>query len=335
MSHASLYNDHKSTNDRSFYNRLAPLRWTFRKLGAVAPKTTGRIALRLFRTPHPHSTPGREKQWLESATRFEFQVGGETFAAWSWGKGPTVLLVHGWEGRGSQMGAFAQPLVDAGYRVVTFDGPAHGASTGKLASLPQFATAILAIAAQVGPLHGVVAHSFGSPAITLAMESGLQVDRLVFVSPPADLNEYVDYFCNLLGFSDRVRRHMIDRMENEFGILWDEVSRVTLLPQDSTDLLVIHDRDDRDSAFTNGEMVAKAWPGGHLLATSGLGHRRILRNKRVVAEAVELISATATGELLAITWEGASPSPTMPGHPPSHTIPREAPSPTLSRHVAV
>lgn len=294
MSETQLNNGNKSTNDRSFYRRLAPLRWTFRQLGGIAPKTTGRIALRLFRTPHPHSTPGREKRWLESADRFEFEVGGETFAAWSWGEGPTVLLVHGWEGRGSQMGAFAQPLVDAGYRAVTFDGPAHGASSGKLSSLPQFAAAIRALADRVGPLHGVVTHSFGSPAIALAMQNGLKVDRLAFVAPPADLDDYVDYFCNLLGFSNEVRRYMIDRMEQSFDLCWDEVRVATLQPQDQVELLVIHDHKDQDSAFANGHRVADAWPGSRLHPTSGLGHRRILRNQEVVSEVVEFIAIKAT-----------------------------------------
>jgi pimeloyl-ACP methyl ester carboxylesterase len=290
MSKTPLSHKDKSTNDRSFYKRLAPLRWIFRKLGTVAPKTTGRIALRLFRSPHAHSTPARELQWLESADRFEFEVGGETLVGWSWGSGPTVLLVHGWEGRGSQMGAFAQPLVEAGHRVVTFDGPAHGRSTGKLSSLPQFAAAIRQLADQIGPLHGIVAHSFGSPATALAMQQGMRADRLAFIAPPADLDEYIDYFCALLGFSKEVRSHMIDHLEQSFDLRWDDVRMAPLQPQAQTELLVIHDRDDQDSAFANGQRVAAAWPASRLHPTSGLGHRRILRNRAVVSRVVDFLS---------------------------------------------
>jgi pimeloyl-ACP methyl ester carboxylesterase len=293
MSQTHLSALKKSTNDRSFYKRLAPLRWAFGKLGTIAPKTTGRLALRLFRTPHAHSTPKREKVWLESADRLEFRVGDEAFAAWSWGEGPTVLLVHGWEGRGSQMGAFAQPLADAGYRAVTFDGPAHGASTGKLSSLPQFAAAIQTIAGRVGSLHGIVTHSFGSPATAWAMQQGLQTDRLVFIAPPADLDEYVDYFCDLLGFSSTARQHMIDRLEDNFNLRWDEARVAALVPQDRTELLVIHDREDQDSAFINGHRVVAAWPGSQLHPTSGLGHRRILRNQAVVSRVVAFLSETS------------------------------------------
>ena len=290
MSDTTFENGHKSTNDRAFYRKLAPLRWVLRHLGAVAPKTTGKIGLRLFRTPHPHPTPRREKQWLESAERFEVEIAGETFAAWSWGEGPIILLVHGWEGRGSQMGAFARPLVDAGFRVVTFDGPAHGASSGKLASVPQFATAIRGLTQRIGPLHGIVTHSFGGAATAWAMRHGLEVDRLVFIAPPADLDEYMDYFCDLLGLTDRVRQELTGTMEKRFDLLWEEVCRAILQPQADTPLLVIHDREDRDSAFTNGESVAGAWPDSQFFATTGLGHRRILRSPDVVAKAVSFLS---------------------------------------------
>jgi len=191
------------------------------------------------------------------------------------------------------MGAFAQPLVNAGYRVVTFDGPAHGISSGKLSSLPQFAETIRKLADLVGPLHGIVTHSFGGAATGWALRHGLTADRLVFIAPPADLDEYVDYFCDLLGFSDRVRRAMIQRMEHRFDLCWDDVRQASLTPNSDADLLVIHDHDDRDSAFINGRKVAAAWPNSRLHATSSLGHRRILRNKKVVSEVVEFITAKA------------------------------------------
>jgi pimeloyl-ACP methyl ester carboxylesterase len=294
MARAPLHNGYKSTNDRSFYKRLAPLRWTFGILGSVAPNLTARIALRLFRTPFRHPTPKRERRWLDSADSLNFEVAGETLPGWSWGSGPTVLLVHGWEGRGSQMGAFAQPLVDAGFRVVTFDGPGHGASTGKLSSLPQFAEAIQVLANLVGPLHGIITHSFGGAASAWALRQGLEANRLVLVAPPADLDEYIGYFGDLLGFSNDVRRRMLERLEHRFDIRWDDVRQATLVPRSGTDLLVIHDHDDQDSGYINGSTVAAAWPGSRLHATSGLGHRRILRNPKVVAQVVEFLSATST-----------------------------------------
>jgi hypothetical protein len=46
-------------------------------------------------------------------------------------------------------------------------------------------------------------------------------------------------------------------------------------------ILVVHDRDDDDTYWTEGAALAEAWPGAQLLTTTGLGHRRILRVNRI------------------------------------------------------
>ncbi len=79
---------------------------------------------------------------------------GRKFAAYSWGDGPTVLLVHGWSGNAGQMAEFVAPLTRAGFRAVAIDLPAHGASGGGLSSVVHFARAIWAAAEHFGPVHG-------------------------------------------------------------------------------------------------------------------------------------------------------------------------------------
>lgn len=283
----------KSTNDRSFYWYLAPLRGLFRAFCAVAPNQAARVALRLFRTPHRHSTPPREKAWLETAEPFSFEAAGERLNAWAWGRGPTVLLIHGWEGRGSQMGAFAQPLVEAGFRVITLDGPGHGTSIGRRSSVPQFAEAIAILVERVGPVQGIVAHSFGCAATGWAARQVHLTQRLVFIAPPGDLDQYVSFFADLLGLTATVRRQMVSLLERRFDLQWDEVRYATMSPVENTDLLVIQDRADRESPLSNGLEVAAAWPGSRLHLTSGLGHRRILRRAEVIEQVAGFLAAAS------------------------------------------
>jgi pimeloyl-ACP methyl ester carboxylesterase len=54
-------------------------------------------------------------------------------------------------------------------------------------------------------------------------------------------------------------------------------------------LLVIHDRADREVPFVHGERLAALWPEAELHAPTGLGHRRILRDPAVIADAVRFI----------------------------------------------
>lgn len=280
----------KSTNVRTFYWYLQPLRAFFWLLSTLAPAVAGRWAMVLFRLPRRHRVPGRERRWLEAARRYEVGDGAERLTAWAWGDGPPVLLMHGWEGRGSQLGAFVEPLTAAGFSVVAVDAPAHGDSPGRLSSLPQFARAVSLAAARFGPLHGVVAHSFGAASAGRAMGAGLAVERLVFLSAPYDLEHYVRYFATLIGLRPRGRAEMISRLERQFDIVWSEGRFATTAHADETPLLVIHDRDDAECPIEDARVIARRWPQARLLETEGLGHRRILRDPRVISWVVDFLA---------------------------------------------
>ena len=70
------------------------------------------------------------------------ETAGQRLAVWSWGDGPTAILLHGWGGRSDQLAAFVPPLLAAGFSVVAPDAPGHGDSTGGTSSVLAFAAAI-------------------------------------------------------------------------------------------------------------------------------------------------------------------------------------------------
>jgi pimeloyl-ACP methyl ester carboxylesterase len=278
------------SNDRAFYRHLRPVRWLFRALERLAPPVVGPLAITLFRLARRHATPSRELDWLASACPLDLEVDGRKVAAWSWGAGPAVLLVHGWEGRGSQMGAFAMALEDAGFRAIAVDAPGHGDSAGRLSSLPQFARTIRAAADAAGPIHAVVAHSFGAAGTGWALRGGLEAERLCFIAPPWDLQPYIDYFAELVGLSSRGLPRMLRQFATRFDAPWPEARFATHVAKDERPLLVVHDSEDSETPFEGGRRLAAAWENGRLHETSGLGHRRILRDRDVVAEVVSFVA---------------------------------------------
>ena len=159
------------------------------------------FAERLFTTPRRYTRPSRERAVLASGTHFEVDVllrsprwAGRTtrVATWRWGTGPTVLLVHGWEGRGSQLGSFVAPLVAAGMSVVAFDAPAHGDSPGHRLYLTDHADAVADMVAAIGPVHAIVAHSFGAAAVLLAhARHGVDAPRNVMIAPNVLLDDAI------------------------------------------------------------------------------------------------------------------------------------------------
>ncbi len=100
-----------------------------RALSALAPRLAALRAERMFLTPPRPRRPAGERALIAGAQARTVPIGdGSHVETWTWGNGPRVLLVHGWGGRGAQLGAFVEPLVSRGFSVVAFDAPGHGAS---------------------------------------------------------------------------------------------------------------------------------------------------------------------------------------------------------------
>jgi hypothetical protein len=45
--------------------------------------------------------------------------------------------------------------------------------------------------------------------------------------------------------------------------------------------------------FAHGAAIAAAWPGARLVATEGLGHKRIVSEPSIVRDAVDFVAADA------------------------------------------
>ena len=278
-----------STNGRSQLVAPAPLRAAFTVLGRLAPAAAGAVAERLFLTPPRHAAPPGEREALAGAVPFDVRLGRTTLRAWRLGEGPAVLLAHGWGGRGGQLLSLGEPLREAGFSLVTFDAPAHGRSGGRLASVPVFADAIAAVAAQSGA-RAAVAHSMGGAALALAILRGLPVDAGVVVGTPRSPWPFFRAFGEALGLPPRVRDRARARLERRVGFAEDAFDLPRLAAAaPPVPLLVIHDRGDVEVPLADGEAIAAAWPGGRLLVTEGLGHRRILRDPAVARAAAAFV----------------------------------------------
>ena len=279
----------KSTIGRTF--ALGSLRAGFAAANALSPGLAAAGAARLFLSTRRRPVPAREQGYLQGARRIDFESGQGPLAAWVWGEEegrPTVALLHGWDGRASQLGAFAPPLVAAGFRVVGVDAPGHGASPGRSSSLVAMGEALLALGRHLGPFAGVIAHSAGSPSAIHALTRGLAAGRLVCVAPGVDLEGFSREFARLFGISDTVRKGMQRRIERKIGVTWHELDPRRAPADVRVPLLVIHDRSDREAPFAGGEDLARAW-GARLYATEGLGHLRILWDDAVVAAATAFL----------------------------------------------
>ncbi len=254
-------------------------------VGAVSPSAAGRLAFEIFcatgKRRRPRFTPRPDR--VETV-----RVGRQRVLTYAWdGGGPTVVLVHGWNGGSGDLAAFIAPLRDAGRRVVAVDLPAHGRSSGRRLTLAAAVDAVDAVLRREPSVEAVIAHSFGVPATVLAAGRGAPLPRAVLISGPASMEPYLQRFEQVLRLDPSVRAAMrarIRRVLDEGGLETMELTAVA--PRLAGRALVIHDRADREVPFLSAQALHRAWPGAELLATEGLGHRRILSDPAVIARAV-------------------------------------------------
>ena len=268
----------------------AAFRGFFAALSVVAPEAAGRMALRLFCTPRRHHRPGWERTLADKGRVLRV---GSNLAAHSWGTGPIVLLVHGWTGRGTQLGRFVEPLVAAGFRVVAVDSPAHGDSAGTRTDLIECTEALRKVARELGPLAGIVAHSFGGAVTTLALERGLDVESVVLIAAPSSVHEVVGRFAELIGLRGAGVHAFIGGIERQTGVTLQDVEIFERVAGLRVPALIVHDRGDREVPFHDAERLAARWPGATLMGTTDLGHRRILKDDAVIQRAVRFVSGRA------------------------------------------
>lgn len=273
----------------------------FQIVETIAPSLADKWAIKLFFTPLKHKRPRREEALIKDATiqkialqeSYDKSIAKPHFIMYSWGEGPVVLLVHGWAGRGSQVAALAHPLVATGYRVVTFDAPAHGDSPGKRTNILEFNQIIKQLESMVGGFHVIIGHSFGGVAAALAVSEGVKTDKLVTIGTPASMEFVFEQFATIINASGKSIEKLAHYIEHIAKRKIDEFSLTNIVTKLNQPGLIIHDKNDREVNYTEALALAKQWPGSELMVTEGLGHRRILKNGTVISKIIDFI---ATGQ---------------------------------------
>jgi pimeloyl-ACP methyl ester carboxylesterase len=266
-------------------------RWALTASQRLWPSLAVRAASRLFGTPLPPKWLSRGAPWDASwrVEHWPFEDANITvYSQAAAPHGPIVLLIHGWGGHARQMLPLAEALAQRGLRPVLVEMPAHGRSAGSVSNLPQFARAIDYAAARLlqegHRLRAVVAHSLAANAAAYAASRGLGVERLVLLAPPASPRDYTRYFAHVFGLSETTRAAMQKRIEAREGILMPQFEPDAVGSRIRVPTLVVHDRDDSINRFADGQAYTHAIRGAQLVATQGLGHRRILKDAEVLGK---------------------------------------------------
>ena len=276
-------------------------RLRLRLLGLVSPQTAACKGADLFSTPtirrdYPGTLAGGG---INGATRSTLQVNDHELVTYVWGDPraqPYVLLAHGWSSRALHHLALIGALHSAGYAVVAFDQQAHGLSSGDMATLPDFVCNLRAIGWQYGRAKAVIGHSLGGTATAIALSQGLDAERAILISAIADPEDATRRFAHRVGLAGPIRRRMVAVLERRTGVAIDELQAHRAAPKIARPALVVHDLEDSEVPWAEGERYARYWPQSRLLTTTGLGHRRLTREPVVIEACLQFLRGQTVGE---------------------------------------
>lgn len=278
---------------------LYALRLEFLLAGWIAPEAIARKAALLFTRPFSSSRTRALTTPALGAAEAELDIDGTRIHVYVWGDPharPYVLFAHGWSSHGTRIAPWVTPLRQAGYAVVAFDQAAHGKSGGTHTTLPDFTCHLMAVARHFGPAAAVIGHSLGGAATALALARGLIAERAVLIAPAADPLAAVERFSRFVWLAGYLGRRMFARFEQSMRFDASELQAHINAPLIGRPALIVHDVEDREVPWSEGERYARYWHDSRLLSTQGLGHDRIAGDQGVITAALRFLRGETVGE---------------------------------------
>ncbi len=263
-------------------------------LNSVSPSLAAKLTLTVFSMPRRYNKRDEEHAFLEQGSPLSIHVDKREIAAWRWGAGPSVLLVHGWSGCGAQFHRMARQIVDSGFSVIAFDQPGHGASPGTTSNVLRFNRALEALDHFHGPFHAVVGHSLGSLSLAMVAAERDLSDRLVMINPIPSIAYAIESFSEIVDLPQNLSSRLEKNIVSRFGIIPRDVAFDKLIENISADALVIHEKNDKQIPWELTSEWASSWDNATFVTTEGLGHQRILSDDGTIRQIVDFIGHPRT-----------------------------------------
>ncbi|HJU40867.1 MAG TPA: alpha/beta hydrolase, partial [Tahibacter sp.] len=108
-------------------------------------------------------------------------------------------------------------------------------------------------------------------------------------------------FARVVGIAEDLRRKLCRVLEVETAISVDSQQAHLTAPHIARPALIVHDLDDREVPWAEGERYARYWPESRLVTTTGLGHNRIAHDDTVIDAALRFLDGETVGERVVST----------------------------------
>ena len=253
-----------------------------------------------FCTPLQQDETDFDRKAFANAQILDIEFENRILKGFSLGTGQNVLLVHGWSSRASHLALLARFLVNNGYHVFLFDGPAHGYSRRNdqkdMSNMFEFGRAISCVANSIGNIYAVIGHSLGATAAAFTMagtgllsEYRFAAEKLILISAPESISRIIENYSKSRNEMD-LMVDLTQSLEYAFDFKVSDYTLSSALKRLNTGILIIHDEQDEEIPVSDALRLKEAHNGSKLVLTKGSGHQKILMNRDMLHAVKEFLS---------------------------------------------
>jgi len=282
----------KITNNINTFKVPKSILLTGKVLQTIHTDLATKFAAKIFGTPLKFKIPKRELMMRNSAKNelFKIEAIDKEVMVYRYGfSKKKILIVHGWAGRGTQLYQLADKILENKMMVISFDGPAHGQSTGKTTIISDFVKSIHEINKKFGPFDAAIGHSFGAMSLLNAVADGLDIKKLVLIGADNSIREITQQFVKKIELKPIIAKKLEHLFYSKFKINLEEFSSYKAAQKVNIPTLVIHDSGDKFVPVSSAITIRQNLKNGELLITNGLGHHKIFKDSTVIQRIIDFI----------------------------------------------
>ena len=244
-------------------------------LSFLFPKKATQLAYQLFSEPREGKL-SKEKlpKILQNTTTETFFDNEHHTQVYIWeGNETKILLVHGWESNASRWENLLPYLKKSGSTIIAIDAPAHGLSSGKEFSIPQYAKFIHKTVEKYNPQY-LIGHSIGGKTCLYYQHTYPNdgIKKMVILGSPSDFKILLNNYINLLSLNASIARDLENKYIHDYKQKIEDFSGRKFAATLKVAGLIAHDIDDEVVSINEGKKIAEVWETAQFLETKGLGH---------------------------------------------------------------
>jgi len=263
----------------------------FKAYALVSKEKAVEKVFELFCTPYSGKPKRKAPPAFHKAEKVSVVVNGLTVRGWNWkpsnSTGKKILIVHGFDSCSYKFEKYVLLLQQSGFEVLAFDAPGHGISDGKFLNVLLYKQTLLAINEKYGSFYGIMAHSVGGLAASVAAEELQTLNKIVLIAPATETKTATENFIDFLQLGAAMTNDLLAYIEKFANKPISYFSVTRAVENIKAEIFWLHDEDDIICPIKDVQpAIAKHLPHLHFSISKGLGHNKIYRDNSVAKSIV-------------------------------------------------